>query len=92
MIVGPVESLFNSRDYSSIVFDEAPQIQLPSIPSTSNITVTIFDEDELEEDPDRTITPADFYRDENTLSVCTSPILCEWINTFRVCTMADRFY
>jgi len=40
--------------------------------------VTIIDEngDELEEDPDKTITPADLYGDE-TLSVCASPMLCE---------------
>ena len=50
-----------------------------SIPSMSEITVTIIDEDgdELEEDPDKTITPADFYGDDGTLSTCASPILCE---------------
>lgn len=63
-----------------MVFDEAPQTQLPpSIPSTSDVVVTILDEDgnELEEDPDKMITPVDFYGDEDTLSVCASPIFCE---------------
>ena len=71
---------FDVLDYLSVVFGEAPQTQLPSsVPSTSDITVTITDEDgdELEEDPDKTITPADFYGDDDTLSVCVSPMLCE---------------
>ena len=80
-VVGPGGSWFRLRDYLSVVFDEVSETQLsPSVPSTSNITVTIFDaEDEggLEEDPDKTITPADFYRDEDTLSVCASPLLRE---------------
>lgn len=79
-IVGPGESWLNLWDYLSVVFDEAPQTQLsPSIPSASDVTVTILDEDESkpEEDPDKTITPADFYGDEDTLSVCASPIFCE---------------
>lgn len=70
-----------------MVFGEAPQTQLsPSIPSTSNITVTILDEDEgeLDEDPDKTITPEDFCRDEDVLSVCTSPVLCEQFSVRRV--------
>lgn len=79
-IVGPGGSWLNSRDYLSVIFDEAPRTQLPpSIPSTSDVTVITLDEneDELEEDPDKTITPADFYRDEDTLSVCASPVLRE---------------
>lgn len=63
-----------------MVFDEVPQTHLlPSIPSTSDVTVTILDEgeDELEEDPGKTITPANFYGDGDTLSVCTSPMLRE---------------
>lgn len=38
----------------------------------------ILDEDEDElEDPDKTITPADFYKDGDTLSICTSPMFRE---------------
>lgn len=88
VILGPDGSWFILRDYLSVIFDEAPQIQVsPLIPSTSNITVEILDgdEDELEEDPDKTITPADFYRDEDTLSACTSSILREWPRIPGVC-------
>ena len=66
-----------------MVFDEVPQTQLPpSILSESDVTVTIIDEDgdELEEDPDKTITPADFYRDDDTNSLCSSPIFCEQLS------------
>ena len=80
VIVGSTGTWSNVRDYLSVIFDEAPQTQLPtSIPSASDVTVTIFDEDgeELEEDPDKTITPADFYGDDDTLSTCASPMLCE---------------
>ena len=80
-IVGPGGSWLDLQDYLSVVFDEAPQTQLPpSTPLTSDVIVTILDENgnELEEDPDKTITPADFCGDEDTLSVCTSsPILRE---------------
>lgn len=79
-IAGPDGSWFNPRDYLSIVFDEAPQIQLPpSIPSTSDVTVTVLDkyEDELEEDLDKTITAVDFHGDEDTLSICAPPMFCE---------------
>jgi len=78
-IVGRDGTWFNSRDYLSVVFDEAPQTQLPPlIPSTSDVTVMILDEDEDElEDPDKTITPADFYKDGDTLSICTSPMFRE---------------
>lgn len=78
MIVGSVGFCFNLRDYLSIVFGEAPQVQLPSsIPSTSDVTVAIFHEGELEEDPDKTSTPADFHRDEDILPVSASPVLRE---------------
>lgn len=74
-----------------MVFDESPQTQLsPLIPSTSDVTVTILDEDDLEEDPEKTITPADFYGDDDTLSVCASPIFCERLG-FLGCAMTDRF-
>ena len=66
-----------------MVFGEAPQTQLsPLIPSTSNVTVTIHDEDEyeLDKDPDKTITPEDFYGDEDALSICTSSVLCEQLS------------
>ena len=71
-----------------MVFDEVPQTQLsPLIPSTSDVTVTIVDEDwdEPEEDPDKTITPADFYSDEDALSVGASPMLCERLGVPGVC-------
>lgn len=79
-IIGSTGSWFDLRDYLSVVFDEGPQTQLAaSIPSESDITVTIDDEDELWEDPDKTITPADPGGDEGTVSVsvCASPVLCE---------------
>ena len=49
--------------------------------------MTILDEDggELEEDPDKTITPADFYGDEDTLSVCASPIFRERLRVSSIC-------
>lgn len=87
-IVGPGESWVNFWDYLSVVFDEAPQTQLsPLIPSASDVTVTIIDEDEgkPEEDPDKTITPADFYGDEDMLSVCASPIFCERLRISSIC-------
>lgn len=80
VIVGPTGPWFDFRDYLSVVFDKVTQSQLPpSIPSTSDVTVTIIDEDgdELDEDPDKTITPADFSVDDDTSSVCASPILRE---------------
>jgi hypothetical protein len=78
VIVTPGRSWFAFRDYSSIVFGEAPQTQLPpSIPSTSDIIVKIFDEDQLEEDPDKTTTPADFDGDEDALPTSASPVLRE---------------
>lgn len=61
VIDGSAGTCFNSGDYLSAVFDGSPQIQLapPSIPSTSDVTATIFDKYEPEEDPDKTMTPAD---------------------------------
>ena len=88
MIVWPTGSWFNLQDYLSVVFDEVPQTQLSlSIPSSSDVTVTIFDEDgdELEEDPDKTITPEDFDRDYDTLSVCASPMFRERHGISRAC-------
>ncbi|KAF9646533.1 hypothetical protein BDM02DRAFT_3000697 [Thelephora ganbajun] len=88
VIVWPGGSWFNLRDYLSVVFGEAPQILLPPlIPPVSDVTVTILDEDEdeFEEDPDKTITPADFYRDEDTLSVCASPMLSPLSPIFSDC-------
>ena len=88
MIVWPTGSWFNLQDYLSVVFDEVPQAQLSlSIPSSSDVTVTIIDEDgdELEEDPDKTITPEDFYRDDDTLSVCVSPMFRELDGIHRAC-------
>ena len=79
-IAGHTGPWLDVRDYLSVVFDEAPQTQLPPLaPSTSDITVTIIDEDwdELEEDLDKTITPADISEDGDTLSVCASPMICE---------------
>ena len=83
-IVGPDGSWFNLRDYLSVVFDEVPQSELPpSTPSVSDVTVTILDEgeDELEDDPDKTITPTDFHRDEDLLSVGTSTFFRELLGT-----------
>lgn len=83
-IVGSDGSWFNLRDYLSVVFDEVPQSELPpSIPSVSDVTVKILDEDEdeLEDDPDKTITPADFHRDEDLLSVGTSTLFRELLGT-----------
>ena len=80
MIVRNGGSQFALRNSLSVIFEEAPKIRLPpSIPLTSDVTATIFDEgeDELEEDPDKTITPADYYRDEDALSICSSPLLRE---------------
>lgn len=49
--------------------------------------MTIIDEDgdELEEDPDKTITPEDFYRDDDTLSICVSPMFRELDGIHRAC-------
>ena len=72
----------------SVVFNEVPQAQLSlSIPSSSDVTVTIVDEDgdDLEEDPDKTITPEDLYRDYDTLSVCASPMFRERDGISRAC-------
>ena len=85
MIVEPRGPRFSSRDYLSVVFDESTQTHsLPCIPSTSNVTVKIFgeyheDEDELEEDPDKTITLADFSGDGVALPVYASPAFREWL-------------
>jgi len=87
-IVEPGGSWLDLRDYLSVVFDEAPQTQLsPSIPSASDVTVTIPDEDEgeLEEDPDKTITPTDFCGDEEALSICGSPVIRERFGISSVC-------
>jgi hypothetical protein len=76
VIVGSVGSYYNLHDYLSVVFDEAPQTQLPlSIASTSDITATIFKEGEPEEDPDKMFTSADLCRDEAIDFVITSPAL-----------------
>lgn len=78
VIVGPVGSHFDLRDYLSVVFDKAPQTQLsPLIPSMSDVTATVSNEDEPEEDLNKTVTPADFCGDEDVLSVTASLVLRE---------------
>lgn len=77
--VGPDGFPLTSRDYSSVVFDDVPQDQLPTSVLKSNVTVTIFGENEreFEENLDETVTPTDFAGDEDTRSGCVSPVLCE---------------
>ena len=74
VIVGPERSCLDVRDYQSVVFDQAFQTQLPSsITSASEVTVTIYDENELKGDSDKIETPANLDRD----SLSDSPELCE---------------
>lgn len=77
-MVGPVGTWFDLRDYPSVVFDEVPQTQLPpSISSISNVTVTVSSADGLEVDTDEMISPGEFQRDKDTLSVSATPVLRE---------------
>lgn len=86
MIIEPFGFCFSLRDSLSVVFDEAPQTQLPpSIPSTSDVTVTIFDEDKLEVDLDKTLALVDSYKDKDTVAVSDFPGLRESLGIYMLC-------